>query len=138
MSEPPMIEALSEAERAEAIDGLPDWDYDEARDAIERVHRRVERHERIAVLQRRPVDPGIVEDRLQRQPARRAIVAQLTQNRGTNSGRRAWNAGCPKPKSVCSADTAWPPLDSRKSDAPACGPAGQREPRSLSRAKQRQ
>lgn len=36
MSEPPMIEALSEAERAEAIDGLPDWDYDEARDAITR------------------------------------------------------------------------------------------------------
>jgi 4a-hydroxytetrahydrobiopterin dehydratase len=31
-----MIEALSEAERAEALDGLPDWDYDEARDAITR------------------------------------------------------------------------------------------------------
>ena len=31
-----MIEALSEAERAEALDGLPDWDYDEARDAIRR------------------------------------------------------------------------------------------------------
>lgn len=30
------IEALSEAERAEALDGLPDWDYDEARDAITR------------------------------------------------------------------------------------------------------
>jgi 4a-hydroxytetrahydrobiopterin dehydratase len=36
MIEPPMIEALSEAERAEALDGLPDWDYDEARDAISR------------------------------------------------------------------------------------------------------
>ena len=31
-----MIEALSEAERAEALDGLPDWDYLEARDAITR------------------------------------------------------------------------------------------------------
>ena len=31
-----MIEALSEAERADALDGLPDWDYDEARDAIAR------------------------------------------------------------------------------------------------------
>ena len=31
-----MIEALSEAERAEALDALPDWDYDEARDAITR------------------------------------------------------------------------------------------------------
>lgn len=31
-----MIEALSEAERAEALDGLPDWDYDESRDAISR------------------------------------------------------------------------------------------------------
>jgi 4a-hydroxytetrahydrobiopterin dehydratase len=31
-----MIEALSETERAEALDGLPDWDYDEARDAITR------------------------------------------------------------------------------------------------------
>ena len=31
-----MIEALSEAERADALDGLPDWDYDEARDAIRR------------------------------------------------------------------------------------------------------
>ncbi len=31
-----MIEALSEAERAEALDGLPDWDYDEGRDAITR------------------------------------------------------------------------------------------------------
>ena len=30
------IEPLSEAERAEALDGLPDWDYDEARDAITR------------------------------------------------------------------------------------------------------
>ena len=30
------IEALSEAERAEALDGLPDWDYDEGRDAITR------------------------------------------------------------------------------------------------------
>ena len=30
------IEALSEAERADALDGLPDWDYDEARDAIQR------------------------------------------------------------------------------------------------------
>jgi 4a-hydroxytetrahydrobiopterin dehydratase len=31
-----MIEQLSEAERAEALDGLPEWDYDEARDAITR------------------------------------------------------------------------------------------------------
>jgi 4a-hydroxytetrahydrobiopterin dehydratase len=31
-----MVERLSEAERAEALDGLPDWDYDEARDAISR------------------------------------------------------------------------------------------------------
>ena len=31
-----MIEGLSEAERAEALDGLPDWDYVEARDAISR------------------------------------------------------------------------------------------------------
>lgn len=31
-----MIEQLSEAERAEALDGLPDWDYDESRDAITR------------------------------------------------------------------------------------------------------
>ncbi|RHW18589.1 4a-hydroxytetrahydrobiopterin dehydratase [Sphingomonas gilva] len=29
-----MVEALSEAERADALDGLPEWDYDEARDAI--------------------------------------------------------------------------------------------------------
>ena len=31
-----MIEPLSEAERADALDGLPEWDYDEARDAITR------------------------------------------------------------------------------------------------------
>ncbi|UIJ46057.1 4a-hydroxytetrahydrobiopterin dehydratase [Sphingomonas cannabina] len=31
-----MIEPLSEAERAEALDGLPDWDYDDGRDAIRR------------------------------------------------------------------------------------------------------
>ena len=31
-----MIEALSEAERAEALDGLPDWDYEDGRDAITR------------------------------------------------------------------------------------------------------
>lgn len=31
-----MIEPLSEAERAEALDGLPDWDYDDERDAIRR------------------------------------------------------------------------------------------------------
>ena len=30
------IEPLSEAERVDALDGLPDWDYDEARDAISR------------------------------------------------------------------------------------------------------
>lgn len=36
MVEAPNIEALSEAERAEALDGLPDWDYDEGRDAITR------------------------------------------------------------------------------------------------------
>ncbi len=31
-----MIEALSEAERVEALEGLPDWDHDEGRDAITR------------------------------------------------------------------------------------------------------
>ena len=31
-----MIEALSEAERTEALEGLPEWDHDEARDAITR------------------------------------------------------------------------------------------------------
>lgn len=31
-----MVGQLSEAERADALDGLPDWDYDEARDAIAR------------------------------------------------------------------------------------------------------
>ena len=31
-----MIEALNETERAEALDGLDEWDYDEARDAITR------------------------------------------------------------------------------------------------------
>ncbi|HEX8555288.1 MAG TPA: 4a-hydroxytetrahydrobiopterin dehydratase [Sphingomonas sp.] len=30
------IEPLNETERAEALDGLPDWDYDEGRDAITR------------------------------------------------------------------------------------------------------
>ncbi|SDC14816.1 4a-hydroxytetrahydrobiopterin dehydratase [Sphingomonas sp. YR710] len=30
------IEALDEAERNDALDGVPDWDYDEARDAINR------------------------------------------------------------------------------------------------------
>ena len=30
------IEPLDEAERAEVLDGLADWDYDEARDAISR------------------------------------------------------------------------------------------------------
>ena len=31
-----MIEPLSEEERADALDALSDWDYDEARDAITR------------------------------------------------------------------------------------------------------
>lgn len=31
-----VVEQLSEAERADALDGLPDWDYDEGRDAISR------------------------------------------------------------------------------------------------------
>jgi 4a-hydroxytetrahydrobiopterin dehydratase len=31
-----MVEQLSEAERADALDGLDDWDYDEGRDAITR------------------------------------------------------------------------------------------------------
>jgi 4a-hydroxytetrahydrobiopterin dehydratase len=31
-----MVEQLSEAERADALDGLPDWDYEEGRDAITR------------------------------------------------------------------------------------------------------
>jgi 4a-hydroxytetrahydrobiopterin dehydratase len=30
------ITALDDAERADALDALPDWDYDEARDAISR------------------------------------------------------------------------------------------------------
>ena len=32
-----MVDQLSEAERADALDGLPDWDYDESRDAITRI-----------------------------------------------------------------------------------------------------
>ena len=36
MAEAQSIEALSDTERAEALDGLPDWDYDEGRDAIRR------------------------------------------------------------------------------------------------------
>ena len=31
-----MIELLSDAERADALDGLPDWDLDDGRDAITR------------------------------------------------------------------------------------------------------
>ena len=31
-----MVEALTEAERADALDALPDWDYNESRDAITR------------------------------------------------------------------------------------------------------
>ena len=31
-----MIEPLNDTERADALDALPDWDYDEARDAITR------------------------------------------------------------------------------------------------------
>lgn len=31
-----MIEALSETERTDALEGLPEWDHDEARDAITR------------------------------------------------------------------------------------------------------
>ncbi len=31
-----MVEQLSEAERAEALDGLPDWDHQDERDAITR------------------------------------------------------------------------------------------------------
>lgn len=31
-----MIEPLTDAERADALDALPDWDYDEGRDAIGR------------------------------------------------------------------------------------------------------
>ena len=31
-----MVDQLSEAERVDALDGLPDWDYDEGRDAISR------------------------------------------------------------------------------------------------------
>ncbi|TPG22404.1 4a-hydroxytetrahydrobiopterin dehydratase [Sphingomonas koreensis] len=31
-----MVDQLSDAERADALDGLPDWDYDDARDAITR------------------------------------------------------------------------------------------------------
>lgn len=32
-----MVDQLSEAERADALDGLPDWDHDEARDSITRI-----------------------------------------------------------------------------------------------------
>jgi len=32
-----MVDQLSEAERADALDGLPDWDYEEGRDAITRI-----------------------------------------------------------------------------------------------------
>ena len=32
-----MVDQLSEAERADALEGLPDWDHDEARDSITRV-----------------------------------------------------------------------------------------------------
>ncbi|WP_174286855.1 4a-hydroxytetrahydrobiopterin dehydratase [Sphingomonas bacterium] len=32
----PDLQPLSDAERADALDGLPEWDYDEARDAITR------------------------------------------------------------------------------------------------------
>jgi len=31
-----MVERLSDAERVDALDGLPDWDYDDSRDAITR------------------------------------------------------------------------------------------------------
>nr|WP_269142351.1 4a-hydroxytetrahydrobiopterin dehydratase [Sphingomonas sp. IC-11] len=31
-----VVDQLSEAERADALDSLPDWDYDEGRDAITR------------------------------------------------------------------------------------------------------
>ncbi|OWK29641.1 4a-hydroxytetrahydrobiopterin dehydratase [Sphingomonas mucosissima] len=31
-----MVDQLSEAERADALDSLPDWDYNEGRDAITR------------------------------------------------------------------------------------------------------
>lgn len=31
-----MVEQLNDAERADALDELPDWDYDEGRDAIAR------------------------------------------------------------------------------------------------------
>jgi len=31
-----MVERLSDAERADALDGLPDWDYNDSRDAITR------------------------------------------------------------------------------------------------------
>lgn len=31
-----MVEQLNEAERVEALEGLPDWDHDEGRDAIVR------------------------------------------------------------------------------------------------------
>lgn len=34
--EAPEIEALSQAEREDALEGLPDWDFDEGRDAITR------------------------------------------------------------------------------------------------------
>ena len=36
MIEPQRIEALSEADRADALEALADWDYDDGRDAISR------------------------------------------------------------------------------------------------------
>lgn len=36
MTEAPGIEQLSEAEREDALDGLPDWDWEEAKGAITR------------------------------------------------------------------------------------------------------
>lgn len=32
-----MVDQLSDAERADALDGLPEWDHDESRDAITRI-----------------------------------------------------------------------------------------------------
>lgn len=47
-----MVEQLSEAERAEALDALPDWDYDESRDAIIRTFTFADFYEAFAFMTR--------------------------------------------------------------------------------------
>ncbi|MBB5684180.1 4a-hydroxytetrahydrobiopterin dehydratase [Sphingobium boeckii] len=47
-----MVDQLSEAERADALDGLPDWDHDEARDSITRIFTFVDFSEAFAFMTR--------------------------------------------------------------------------------------